>query len=55
MNYKSHITYKQHQSKQYHSKDQRAIMLDNEIFILTRNYLHDKICITSVEDFSSVR
>lgn len=27
--------------------DQRAMILDHGIFILTRNYLHDKICITS--------
>lgn len=28
-------------------RNQRAMMLDQGIFILTRNYLQDKICITS--------
>lgn len=28
--------------------NQRDMMLDHVIFILTRNYLHVKICITSI-------
>jgi len=30
------------------------MMLDHEIVILTRNYLHDKIYITSTKGYSSV-
>lgn len=38
-------------------RDQRLLMLDHGIFILTRIYLHDKICITSTKStkgYSSV-
>jgi len=30
------------------------MMFDHGIFILTRNYVHDKICITSNKGYSSV-
>lgn len=33
---------------------QKLRMLDHRIFILTRNYRHDKICITSTKGYSSV-
>lgn len=43
MDYKQNIFYKQYQlNKRAH----RTMILDHGIFILTRNYLHDKICIT---------
>ena len=35
-------------------RDQRFLMLDLGIFLLTRIYLHDKICITSTKGYSSV-
>jgi len=50
MDYKYHITY-----KQYQQIDQRTTILDRGIFILTRNYLHNKIGITSTKGYSSVR
>ena len=50
MNYKYHIPY-----KQYHSKRSKIYdVLDHGIFILTRDYLHDKIGITSNKGYSSV-
>ena len=33
---------------------QKFRMLDHRIFILTTNYIHDKICITSTKGYSSV-